>query len=165
MLQNMFLTNEFLNLIACHHLHTTINHIHSMELGLSDTLAHGDRVGIAAYLRLCLLHGGCHLLIGGLALEIFQLDDIGVLHVRVNLMKWTEKDISIAALIVKLGDRTIVAALARKGKSVAMHESLTFLTVALRGKGVDAVGYILEERLEGAIVCHVLLQLSKLISV
>ena len=46
-----------------------------------------------------------------------------------------------------------------------MHESLSLLSVALGSKGIDAVGDILEERLEVAVVCHVLLQQTYLFTV
>ena len=59
----------------------------------------------------------------------------------------------------------VVAALARQGERVAMHEGVPFLVVAMRGKGVDAVGDVLEERPEVAIVGHVLHQLSELVAV
>src|SRR5574344_462537 len=75
-------------------------------------------------------------------------------HILVYLATRTEEDIGIAVLVVKLGDGTVETALARKGESKAMNESLAFLTVALGGKGVDTVGDILEEGFEFASVCH-----------
>ena len=66
-----------------------------------------DSVGIAAYLGFCLVDGGSHLGFGRLAVEIFQLDYVGVLHVVVYLLARTEEDVGIAVLIVKFGDWTI----------------------------------------------------------
>ena len=64
-------------------------------------------VGIAAYLGFCLLNGGSHLGVCRLAVEIFQFNDVGVLHVVVYLLKGTEEDVGIAVLVVKFGDWTI----------------------------------------------------------
>ena len=64
-------------------------------------------VGIAAYLGFCLFDGGSHLGFGRLAVEIFQLDYVGVLHVVVYLLARTEEDVGIAVLVVKFGDWTI----------------------------------------------------------
>ena len=74
-------------------------------------------VGIAAYLGFCLFDGGSHLGVCRLAVEIFQFNDVGVLHVVVYLLARTEEDVGIAVLIVKFGDRTIEPAQARKGKA------------------------------------------------
>ena len=79
-------------------------------------------VGIAAYLGFCLLDGGSHLGVCRLAVEIFQFNDVRVLHVVVYLLKGTEEDVGIAVLIVKFGDGTIEPAQARKGKGEAMHK-------------------------------------------
>ena len=64
-------------------------------------------VGIAAYLGFCLLNGGSHLSVCRLAVEIFQFNDVGVLHVVVYLLARTEEDVGIAVLVVKFGDWTI----------------------------------------------------------
>ena len=66
-----------------------------------------DCVGIAAYLGFCLFDGGSHLGVCSLAVEIFQLYYVGVLHVVVNLLARTEEDVGIAVLVVKFGDWTI----------------------------------------------------------
>ena len=75
-------------------------------------------------------------------------------HILEYLATRTEEHIGIAVLVVKLGDGTIEAALARKGEGEAMNESLAFLAVALGGKGIDTVGDILEEGFEFSPVCH-----------
>lgn len=64
-------------------------------------------VGIAAYLGFCLLYGGSHQGVCRLAVEIFQFNDVGVLHVVVYLLARTEEDVGIAVLVVKFGDWTI----------------------------------------------------------
>ena len=64
-------------------------------------------VGIAAYLGFCLLYGGSHLGFCRLAIEIFQFNDVGVLHVVEYLLARTEEDVGIAVLVVKFGDWTI----------------------------------------------------------
>ena len=79
-------------------------------------------VGIAAYLGFCLLDGRSYLGVCRLAVEIFQFNDVGVLHVVVYLLKGTEEDVGIAVLIVKFGDGTIEPAHARQGKGEAMHK-------------------------------------------
>ena len=79
-------------------------------------------VGIAAYLGFCLFDGGSHLGVCSLAVEIFQFNDVGVLHVVVYLLKGTEEDVGIAVLIVKFGDGAVKPAHARQGKGVAMHK-------------------------------------------
>ena len=79
-------------------------------------------VSIAAYLGFCLLDGGSHLGFCRLAVEIFQFNDVRVLHVVVYLLKGTEEDVGIAVLIVKLGDGAVEPAQARKGKGEAMHK-------------------------------------------
>ena len=66
-----------------------------------------NSVGIAAYLGFCLLDGGSHLGVCRLAVEIFQLDYVRVLHVVVYLLARTEEDVGIAVLVVKFGDWTI----------------------------------------------------------
>ena len=83
-----------------------------------------------------------------------------MLHVGEYLTTWAEEDIGIAVLVVKLGDGTVEAALARKGKGETMHESLSLLAVALRGKGVDTVGNILEEGFEVTPEGHIPLFIS-----
>ena len=80
-----------------------------------------------------------------------------MLHILVYLTTGAEEDVGIAVLVVKLGDGTVEAALASKGKGESMHKSLSLLAVALRGKGVDTVGDKLEERFEFASVCHIFL--------
>ena len=79
-------------------------------------------VGIAAYLGFCLFDGGSHLGVCRLAVEIFQCNDVGVLHVVVYRLARTEEDVGIAVLIVKFGDGTIEPAHARNGKGEAMHK-------------------------------------------
>ena len=64
-------------------------------------------VGIATYLGFCLLYGGSHQGVCRLAVEIFQFNDVGVLHVVVYLLARTEEDVGIAVLVVKFGDWTI----------------------------------------------------------
>ena len=81
-----------------------------------------DCVGIAAYLGFCLLDGGSHLDVCCLAVEIFQFNDVGVLHVIVYLLARTEEDVGIAVLIVKFGDGTVEPAHACQGKGEAMHK-------------------------------------------
>ena len=88
-----------------------------------------------------------------------------MLHVGEYLVSRTEEDVGITILVVKLRDGTVEAALTRQGEGIAMHESLPFLSVALGGEGIDAVGDKLEERLEVATVCHQLLFLSDAITV
>ena len=80
-----------------------------------------------------------------------------MLHILEYLTTRAEEDIGIAVLVVKLGDGAVEAALARKGKGETMHKSLSLLAVALRGKGIDAVGDLLEEGFEFAPVCHIFL--------
>ena len=72
--------------LARYHLHTTIHHIYLVESGMPDVVVYVDRFGIAAYLGLGLLHGSFYLCICSLTLQVFQLDDLGVLHVRENFI-------------------------------------------------------------------------------
>ena len=92
---------------ARHYLHTAIYHIHLMERSRAYLLFGVHGVGIAAYLGFCLVDGGSHLGVCRLAVEIFQFNDVGVLHVVVYLLARTEEDVGIAVLIVKFGDWTI----------------------------------------------------------
>ena len=78
-----------------------------MELSRAYLLFGIDCVGIAAYLGFCLLDGGSHLGVCRLAVEIFQFNDVGLLHVVVYLLARTEEDVGIAVLVVKFGDWTI----------------------------------------------------------
>ena len=64
-------------------------------------------VGIVAYLSFCLFDGGSHFGVCRLDVEIFQFNDVGVLHVVVYLLARTEEDVGIAVLVVKFGDWTI----------------------------------------------------------
>ena len=93
-----------------------------MELSRAYMLFGIHSVGIATYLGFCLLYGGSHLGVCSLAVEIFQFNDVGVLHVVVYLLKWTEEDVGIAVLIVKFGDGTVEPAHACQGKGEAMHK-------------------------------------------
>ena len=79
-------------------------------------------VGIAAYLGFCLFDGGSHQGVCRLAVEIFQFNDVGVLHVVVYLLARTEEDVGIAVLIVKFGDGTVEPAHACQGNGEAMHK-------------------------------------------
>ena len=71
-----------------------------MERSGANLLFGVHSVGIAAYLGFCLLDGGSHLGVCRLAVEIFQLDYVGVLHIVVYLLARTEEDVGIAVLIV-----------------------------------------------------------------
>ena len=93
-----------------------------MERSGANMLFGIDSVGIAAYLGFCLLNGGSHLGFGRLAVEIFQFNDVGVLHVVVYLLARTEEDVGIAVLIVKFGDGAVEPAHACQGKGEAMHK-------------------------------------------
>ena len=78
-----------------------------MELSRVYLLFGFHCVGIAAYLGFCLLNGGSYQGVCRLAVEIFQFNDVGVLHVVVYLLARTEEDVGIAVLVVKFGDWTI----------------------------------------------------------
>ena len=93
-----------------------------MELSRAYLLYGVHCVGIAAYLGFCLVDGGSHLGFGRLAVEIFQLDYVGVLHVVVYLLARKEEDVGIAVLIVKFGDGTVEPAHACQSKGEAMHK-------------------------------------------
>ena len=93
-----------------------------MERSRANLLFGVHSVGIAAYLGFCLLDGGSHLGVCRLAVEIFQFNDVGVLHVVVYLLARTEEDVGIAVLIVKFGDGTVEPAHACQGKGEAMHK-------------------------------------------
>ena len=80
-----------------------------------------------------------------------------MLHIGKYLATGAEEYVGISVLVIKFGYWAVEAALACEGKSKTMHESLAFLAVALRGKGVDAVGDKLEEGFEFAFICHKLL--------
>ena len=121
---------------------------------MPDVVVHIDRVGIAAHLGLGLLGGNLNLRIRRMVLQVFQLDDIRMLHIRENLMARTEEDVSIPLLIVQFGDGTLEAAVAGQGKGIAMHESLALLPVTLGGKRVDAVGHVVEEGFEISTIRH-----------
>ena len=118
-----------INLLARHHLHTAIYHIDLVELSCSDMRVDIERFGIAAYLSLSLLDRSLHLSLRSLTLEVFQLDDVGMFHVGEYLMERTQEYVSIAAMIVKLRNRAVEAALARQNKSIATEESLTLMEV------------------------------------
>ena len=62
---------------------------------MPDLLVYINRFGIAAYLGLGLLHGSFHLCICSLTLQVFQLDDVGVLHVRENFIERSQEDVGI----------------------------------------------------------------------
>ena len=64
-----------------------------MERGVANVFAHIHRIGISAYLGLGLLHGFLHLRVRGPALEVFQLDDVGMLHVGEKLVARAEEDV------------------------------------------------------------------------
>ena len=81
-----------------------------------------------------------------------------MLHVREDLATGTEEHVGIAVLVVKFGDGTVITTETREGEGIAMDKRLTLLAVALRGKGIDAVGYKLEKWLIITIVCHILFQ-------
>ena len=93
-----------------------------MERSRANLLFGIDCVGIAAYLGFCLLDEGSHLGVCRLAVEIFQLDYVGVLNIVVYLLARTEEDVGIAVLIVKFGDGTVEPAHACQGKGEAMHK-------------------------------------------
>ena len=93
--------------------------------------AHVHRVGIAAHLGLRFLYGLGYLLVGRLALEVFQLNDIGMFHIGEYLTVRTQEDVGIAALVVQLGYGTVEAALAGQGQRVAVHEGFALLAVTL----------------------------------
>ena len=76
----------------------------------------------------------------------------------------TQEDVGIAVLVVQLGDGTVGAALARQGKGVAMHEGFPLLAVTLGSVCIDAVRYVLEERLEVATICHQLFLLADVVA-
>ena len=88
-----------------------------------------------------------------------------MLHVGEYFATRKEEYVGITVLVVKLREGTVEMALARQGEGIAMHESLSLLSVALGGEGIDAVGDKLEERLEVATVCHQLLFLSDVVTV
>ena len=117
--------------LTLHHVHAAEHHDDLVEKGVADALVHVQRVGIAAYLCLSLLHGCLHLGLRGLALEVLQFDDVGMLHVGEDLVAGTEEDIGIATLVVQFRDPAVAAALACPGQCVAMHEGLTLLAVTL----------------------------------
>ena len=71
-----------------------------------------------------------------------------MLHIGKYLASWTEEYVGISVLAIKFGYWAVEAALACEGEGETMHESLAFLTVALRGKGIDTVSDKLEEWLE-----------------
>ena len=121
----------FSDLLTSHHLYTAIDDIDLVEPGRSDMLVDIDRIGIATNLSLGLLCGSLHLRLRSVALEVFQLDDVRVLHVGVYLVERTQEDVSIAALIVKLRNRAIEAALARQGEGIAMNKGFALLAVTL----------------------------------
>ena len=75
-----------LYLVASNHLHTFIYYIYLVERGMPDTFIRVHRLGVAAHLVLCLLDGSLYLGFLCLALQVFQLDDVGVLHVRENFI-------------------------------------------------------------------------------
>ena len=155
----------FVNLITCHHLNSFIYHINLVEGGVPDVVVHVYRIGIAAHLRLGLIYGCLYLQLGCAALQILQLYDIGMFHILEYLATRTEEDIGIAVLVVKLGDRTIKAALAGEGKGLAMHESLSLLPIPLRGKDLQTLCYVSKEGLEVTIISHRLCFLIQLIYV
>ena len=73
------------HLLARYHVHSAIHHNDLVERGVAYVLAHIHRIGIAKHLGPSLLHGHFCLGIRGMALEILQLDDVGMLHVGENL--------------------------------------------------------------------------------
>ena len=79
-------------------------------------------------------------------------------HILVYLATGAEEYVGITILVVKLGYWAIIATETRQGKGIAMNKRFALLTVALRGKSIDAVGYKLKEWLKLAIVCHILFQ-------
>ena len=137
----------FLHFVTSHHLHTSIHHINLVERSMPDVVVHVHCFGIAAHLCLGLLHGSLHLSIRGLALQIFQFDDVRMFHIGEYLAMRTKEDVGIASLVVQLGDGTVVAAKARQCECIAVYEGFSLLAVALRSIGVDAVGNKAEESL------------------
>ena len=85
-----------MHFIARHHLHATIYYIYLVEGGMTNIVIHIHRLGIAAYLRLGLFNGSVYFRLRGLALQIFKLDDIRVLHVGEHLATWAEEYVGIA---------------------------------------------------------------------
>ena len=77
----------------------------------------------------------------------------------------TQEHIGIAFQVVKFGDGAVVTTKAGQSEGIAMHKSLSLLAVALRSKGVDAVGNKLEEGFERTVVSHVLLQQAEFVLV
>ena len=63
-----------------------------------------------------------------------------MLHVGEYFATRKEEYVGITVLVVKLREGTVEMALARQGEGIAMHESLSLLSVALGGEGIDAVG-------------------------
>ena len=68
---------------------------------MSDMVVHVERLGIAAHLCPGLIDGGSHLGLRSLTLQVFQFDDIRVLHILEYLVSRTEEDIGIPVLVVE----------------------------------------------------------------
>ena len=97
-----------------HHLYPTIDYIDLVEMGVGDVGIDIQGVGIAAHLGLSLCDSLLNLCVRGLALQVFQFDNVGVLHIGKNLIQRTQENVGIAVLIVQLGDGAVEMALARQ---------------------------------------------------
>ena len=73
-----------------------------MQCGMSYVGINVHSLGIAAHLSLGLPDGSSHLGIRGLTPQIFQFDDVRVLHILEYIVSRTVEDVCIAALVVKL---------------------------------------------------------------
>ena len=86
--------------LADHHLCSSIHNYELVETGGFNGISHNIAVGITGDLRRGLLEEFFHLLVRGACLAIFQLDDVAVHHVLVDVAKRREKDVGIAAIVV-----------------------------------------------------------------
>lgn len=95
-----------------------------MKLSGLYRLSHDVAVCITAYLGRSIGKELLQLLISRVRLAVFQLNDVGMLHVLENVTKRTEEDFCIAALIIQFGDRTIESVLTGHRQSETMHKSI-----------------------------------------
>lgn len=110
-----------------------------MELGSFHRLSHDVAICITTNLIGSIIEQLLHLLIRSARFAVFQLDDIRILHVLINITERRQEDVSISTLIVQLRDRTIETILGCHRQSKAMYESLPFLLVSLRGIALQAI--------------------------
>ena len=100
-----------------------------------------------------------HLRIGGILFAIFQLHDVGIRHILIDVTERRKEYVGIATVIIQLVDRTVELALTGHRQRKAMHKSLPLLLVSLRRVALQAVGDIIEIRLIIAMECQLALQL------